>query len=62
MAVYHVGCGEISGRIYAGTINKKGDKWVNKTDVTEEEKAAGIHFNKSGRKVDAKGRFVKLKN
>lgn len=31
-------------------------------DLTEEEKAAGIHFNKSGRKVDAKGRFVKLKN
>lgn len=36
MAVYHVGCGSLSGRIYAGTVNKKGDKWVNKNDVTEE--------------------------
>ena len=40
MAVYHVGCGDISGRIYAGTINKKGDRWVNKSDVTEEALAA----------------------
>lgn len=34
MAEYHVGSG-ICG-IYAGTINKKGDKWVNKSDVTDE--------------------------
>lgn len=37
---YHVACGQDTGRIYAGTINKKGDKWTNKTDVTEEALAA----------------------
>ena len=34
MAEYHVGVG-IAG-IYAGTINKKGDMWINKSDVTDE--------------------------
>ena len=34
MAEYHVGCG-ITG-IFAGTLNKKGDMWVNKSDVTDE--------------------------
>ena len=34
MANYHVGCG-IAG-IYAGTLNKKGDMWTNKSDVTQE--------------------------
>ena len=34
MANYHVGCG-ITG-IFAGTLNKKGDKWLNKSDVTNE--------------------------
>ena len=34
MAEYHVGVG-IAG-IYAGTLNKKGDMWINKTDVTDE--------------------------
>lgn len=34
MAEYHVGYG-ITG-IFAGTLNKKGDKWVNKSDVTQE--------------------------
>ena len=34
MAEYHVGCG-FAG-IYAGTLNKKKDMWVNKSDVTEE--------------------------
>lgn len=34
MAEYHVGCG--IARIYAGTLNKKGDMWVNKSDVTQE--------------------------
>ena len=29
--------------------------------LTEEEVAAGIHFNKAGRKVDARGKFVKAK-
>lgn len=34
MAEYHVGCG-IAG-IYAGTLNKKGDMWINKSLVTNE--------------------------
>jgi hypothetical protein len=34
MAEYHVGCG-IAG-IYAGTLNKKGDMWLNKSLVTNE--------------------------
>ena len=34
MAEYHVGCG-ITG-IYAGTLNKKGDMWLNKSNVTDE--------------------------
>ena len=36
MAQYHVGCSPITGTIYAGTLNKKGDMWLNKSDVTEE--------------------------
>ena len=31
MADYHVGCG-IAG-IYAGTLNKKGNMWVNKSEI-----------------------------
>lgn len=34
MAEYHVGCG-VTG-IFAGTLNKWGDMWVNKTEVTDE--------------------------
>ncbi len=34
MANYHVGCG-ITG-IYAGTLNKTGNMWNNKSDVTDE--------------------------
>ncbi len=34
MTNYHVGCG-ITG-IFAGTLNKKGDMWINKSDVTDE--------------------------
>ena len=34
MAKYHVGCG-IAG-IYAGTLKKSGDEWLNKSDVTNE--------------------------
>ena len=34
MPEYHVGCG-IAG-IYAGTVNKKGDEWLQKSDVTQE--------------------------
>ena len=34
MAEYHVGTG-IFG-IYAGTLNKKGNMWINKSNVTDE--------------------------
>lgn len=34
MAEYHVSAGAFG--IYAGRINKKGDKWLEKSDVTEE--------------------------
>lgn len=34
MTNYHVGCG-VAG-IYAGILNKKGDMWLNKSDVTVE--------------------------
>lgn len=34
MAEYHVGCGLTA--IYAGTLNKKGNMWLNKSDVTNE--------------------------
>jgi len=34
MAEYHVGCGAFG--IYAGTLNKKGDMWTRKSDVTDE--------------------------
>ena len=34
MTEYHVGCG-IMG-IYAGRLNKKGNQWLSKSDVTEE--------------------------
>ena len=34
MANYHVGCG-LTG-IYAGTLKKSGDMWLNKSDVTHE--------------------------
>ena len=42
MAKYHVGCG-ITG-IFAGTINKTGTMWVNKSDVTEEAISAVARF------------------
>ena len=34
MTEYHVGCGVLG--IYAGRLNKKGDRWLSKSDVTEE--------------------------
>lgn len=38
MAEYHVGCGAFG--IYAGTLNKRGDMWRNKSDVTMEAMGA----------------------
>jgi len=40
MAEYHVGTTWLTNTIYAGTLNKKGDMWVNRSDVTEEALAA----------------------
>ena len=34
MAEYHVGCGITA--IFAGTLNKKGNMWLNKSVVTDE--------------------------
>ena len=42
MAEYHVGCG-ITG-IFAGTLNKKGDMWLNKSNVTDEAMRAVAQF------------------
>lgn len=35
MADYHVGAGEITGEIYAGTLAKDGKAWRNKSIVTD---------------------------
>lgn len=58
MAEYHVGCG--IARIYAGTLNKKGNLWTNKSDVTDEavsavaqyllEREEALEFDYRGRK------------
>lgn len=42
MAEYHVGCGVFG--IYAGVLNKKGDKWLHKSDVTDECISASAQF------------------
>ncbi len=42
MAEYHVGCGIVG--IYAGTLNKKGTMWVNKSNVTDEAINAVAQF------------------
>ena len=42
MAQYHVGCG-IAG-IYAGTLKKSGDEWLNKSDVTNEAINAVVNY------------------
>ena len=34
MSSYHVGCG--FAEIYAGTLNKRGDMWTNRSVVTDE--------------------------
>lgn len=34
MGEYHVGCGAFG--IYAGTLNKRGDMWLHKSEVTDE--------------------------
>lgn len=42
MPNYHVGCGICE--IYAGTLNKKGDTWKEKTSVTNEALSAVAQY------------------
>lgn len=42
MKEYHVGCGIAS--IYAGILNKKGDQWLHKSDVTDEALRAVVQY------------------
>lgn len=42
MAEYYVGCG-CTG-IFAGTLNKKCDRWLNKSDVTDEAISAVAQY------------------
>lgn len=42
MTEYHVGCG-FAG-IYAGILNKKGDLWRNKSEVTHEALCAVAEY------------------
>jgi len=42
MAEYHVGCG--MARIYAGTLNKQGNLWTRKSDVTDEAISAVAQY------------------
>jgi hypothetical protein len=58
MSNYHVGCGITE--IYAGTLNKSGNMWVNKSIVTDEayravaqyciEHNEGMEFNYKGKR------------
>ena len=42
MAEYHVGAGLFG--IYAGTVNKFGDQWRNKSEVTKEALSASAQY------------------
>ena len=42
MAEYHVGCGLTA--IWAGTLNKKGNMWLHKSDVTNEAFSAVAQY------------------
>ena len=61
MDEYHVGCG--MARIYAGTINKTGVLWVNKSDVTEEALNAVAQYlleHKASMEFDYDGKRYRL--
>jgi hypothetical protein len=51
MDEYHVGCG-LAG-IYAGTLNKQGTEWLNKSEVTEEARMAVAQYEKE--RMERKG-------
>lgn len=62
MTKYHVGCGAFG--IYAGVLNKNGDKWLYKSDVTDECIGASAQFllqNDQRLKFDYKGKRYCLK-
>lgn len=62
MAEYHVGCGVFG--IYAGTLNKKGDMWLHKSEVTNEAVAAVAEYlvmNEKYMTFDYKGERYILK-
>lgn len=42
MSEYHVGCGITA--IWAGTLNKKGNMWLHKSDVTREAFSAVAQY------------------
>ena len=48
MPEYHVGVG-IAG-IYAGTLNKKGDMWISKSDVTGEAMSSVFDYMYTNKK------------
>lgn len=50
MAEYHVGCGAFG--IYAGTLNKRKDRWQNKSEVTEEATHAVVQRVKQEMMLD----------
>lgn len=52
MAEYHVGCGAFG--IYAGTLNKRKDRWQNKSEVTEEATHAVVQRVKQEMMLDKK--------
>ena len=62
MAEYHVGCGAFN--IYAGVLNKKGDMWNRKSDVTDEACSAVAQYlliNDEYMKFDYKDKHYVLK-
>lgn len=58
MAEYHVGCGALG--VYVGTLNKKSNMWLHKSDVTNEafdavaqyclEHDVAMNFNYKGKR------------
>ena len=52
MTEYHVGCGAFG--IYAGTLNKRKDRWQNKSEVTEEATHAVVQHVKQEMMLDKK--------
>ena len=52
MTEYHIGCGAFG--IYAGTLNKRKDRWQNKSEVTEEATHAVVQHVKQEMMLDKK--------